>query len=234
MFDQIKKVFFGEAKESTESLSLISHPAHNPLSKWAAKQGMKLSLDGAGPGLFLDGRVRGKPWRLQLGSPTRKYIRGYEVRARAELDIDEDLSVLVISRPLQEALEKQVYQMYTDSLQTLANPGLPEEVRWLSTFEEVGWESLPRTFWHRYSVLTDRRENALAWIDQALCQLMQEWPEPAPSREVPFMIMLLRGKAYLRMEYNPAELATLRHAALIFTNACEGAMSRLPVPPPQT
>jgi len=30
------------------------------------------------------------------------------------------------------------------------------------------------------------------------------------------------------MEYRPAELATLQHAALIFTNACEGAMSRLP------
>ena len=39
---------------------------------------------------------------------------------------------------------------------------------------------------------------------------MLDWPEPAPSAEVPFMMMLLRGKAYLRMEYTPADLA---HAA---------------------
>ena len=61
-------------------------------------------------------------WRLQLGRPTRDYIRGEELRARAELGIDDDVAVLVMNRPLKEALEKQAYQMYTDSLQTSVDP----------------------------------------------------------------------------------------------------------------
>jgi hypothetical protein len=43
-------------------------------------------------------------------------------------------------------------------------------------------------------------------------------------------MLLLRGKAYLRMEYSPADLATLRHAALIFTSACESALGSLAGP----
>ena len=38
------------------------------------------------------------------------------------------------------------------------------------------------------------------------------------------MILLLNGKAYLRMEYTPADFLTLQHAALIFTSACESAL----------
>jgi hypothetical protein len=41
------------------------------------------------------------------------------------------------------------------------------------------------------------------------------------------MMLLLRGKAYLRMEYTPPDLLTLQHAALIFTTACEAALKGL-------
>jgi hypothetical protein len=88
---------------------------------------------------------------------------------------------------------------------------------------------LPGEFWDRYGVLSDRRESAVDWIDPALARLMLEWPAPAPSAEVPFMMLLLRGKAYLRMEYTPADLGVLQHAALVFTSACERALAGLPV-----
>jgi len=226
MFDRIKKAFFRDAKDSA-SVAPNSQLAHGPVSEWAATQGFGFSVDGTGHGLTLDGEVGGKPWRLQLGSPSRQYIRGEEVRARAELGIDENVAVLVMNRPLKEALEKQAYQIYTDSLPTSVDPRLPEEMRWLAIYDEVGWDTLPREFWDRYGVLTDRRETAMAWIDPALARLLLEWPKPAPSPEVPFLVLLLRGKAYLRMEYTPADLATLQHAALIFTNACESAMRGL-------
>jgi hypothetical protein len=61
---------------------------------------------------------------------------------------------------------------------------------------------------------------------------MMDWPDPAPTAEVPFMILLLRGKAYLRMEYTPANVATLQHASVIFTRACESALSAFPAAPP--
>ncbi len=197
------------------------------MSEWAATQGFAFSLDGTGSGIALEGKVSGKPWRLQLGRPTRNYILGQEVRARAELGVQDDVAVLVINRPLKEALEKQAYQIYTDPLQTSVEPSLPEEMRWLAMFDEVGWPGLPTEFWQRFSVLTDKRENALAWVDPTLAKMLLNWPEPAPPAEVPFMILLLRGKAYLRMEYRPADLSTLQHAALIFTSCCESALGAL-------
>ena len=227
MFERIKKAFSRGPKEAGASVAPSSQLAQGPVSEWAASQGFGFSVGRTGQGITLEGEVHGKPWRLQLGRPSRQYIRGEEVRARAELGIDGDVAVLVMNRPLKEVLEKQAYQSYTDSLQTSADPHLPEEMRWLAMYDEVGWDALPRPFWDRYSVLTDRRENAVAWIDPALARLMTDWPEPAASAEVPFMMMLLRGKAYVRMEYTPADLATLQHAALIFTSACEAAISGL-------
>jgi hypothetical protein len=230
MFDRIKKAFSSDAKEPVEAAASTSDPVHGPVSEWAATQGFGFSVDRTGHGVSLEGKVSGKPWRLQLGSPSRQYIRGDEVRARAELGIDEDVAIVVMSRPLKEALEKQAYQIYTDDLQTSIDSHLPEEMRWLAMYEEVGWDSLPGEFWERYAVMSDRRESALAWVDPALARLMLDWPEPAPSAEVPFVMLLLRGKAYLRMEYSPADLATLRHAALIFTSACESALGSLAGP----
>ena len=226
MFDRIKKAFSRdkEPPEPLEAESLSSQLSRGPMSEWAATQGFAFSADGSGHGVALEGKVANKPWRLQLGRPTRNYIMGEEVRARAELGIQDDVAVLVMNRPLKEALEKKAYQIYTDQLQTSVDSTMPEEMRWLSMFDEVGWDSLPREFWTRYSVLTDRRQNAQAWVDSAMAQLMLDWPASATSAEVPFMVLLLRGKAYLRMEYTPADLATLQHAALIFTSACESAL----------
>jgi hypothetical protein len=219
MFERIKKAF----SRAREGDSPASQLAHGPLSEWAATQGFGFSAD-ATTGVALEGRVGGKPWRLQIGAPTRNYILGEEVRARAELGIDESVAILVMNRPLKESLEKRAYHLYTDALQTSVDKSLPEEMRWLALFDEVGWQSLPKEFWGRLSVLTDLRANALAWLDPHLADLMMRWPAPAPSAEVPFMVLLMNGKAYLRMEYSPADLSTLQHAAHIFTSACESAL----------
>lgn len=109
----------------------------------------------------------------------------------------------------------------------MADPNLPEEMRWLAMYDEVGWDALPPAFWERYAVLADRRENALAWLSPALAAMTMDWPDPAPDAETPFILMLLRGKAYLRMEYKPADMPTLQHASLIFTSACESAVKGL-------
>lgn len=230
MFDRIKKAFSREAAAGRAPSGSGLRLADGPMSEWAATQGFGFSADATGQGVALEGKVGGKRWRMELGRPARDFIRGKELRARAQLGIDEDLAVLVMSRPLKESLEKKAYQIYTDHLQTSVDPSLPEEMRWLAMFDEVAWDSLPEEFWDRFSVLSDRRESALAWIDPELAGVMLDWPSPPPSPEVPFMILLLRGKAYLRMEYTPANLATLQHAALIFSRACESALSAFPPP----
>jgi hypothetical protein len=221
MFNRIKKAFTKEAKPSDETPSQL---AVGPVSEWAATQGWGFSVLDGGQNVSLEGKIGGRPWRLQLGKPTRNYIFGEEVRARAELGIEEDVAVLVMNRPLKEALEKRAYEMYTKDLETSVDSSLPEEMRWLAMFEEVGWDSLPEDFWKRFCILSDERANAIAWLDPELLALLDDWPRPDPAGEVPFILLLLNGKAYLRMEYTPAELGTLQHAARIFTSACESAL----------
>ena len=231
MFERIKKAFFGEPRdEARDTRGPPSRTGASPVSEWAATRGFGFSANPDGDGLALEGRINGKRWRIELGRPTRKFIRNEELRGRAELGIDEDIVVLVLNRSLKESLEKAAYSIITDPLQTTADPNLPEEMRWLAMYDEVAWGSLPETFWTRFAVVADRRENALAWIDPELARMMMDWPEPAPSAQTPFMMMLMRGKAYLRMEYQPADVPTLQHASIVFTAACESAMGALGAP----
>lgn len=224
MFDRIKKALFKQGTEAGEAES-PSQMAHGPLSEWAATQGFTFSAQSSGQSVAVKGKFGGdKPWRLELGKPSRQYIHGEELRARAELGVNEDVAVLVISRPLKESLEKKAYSLYTDSLQTMADPSLPEEMRWLAMYTEVGWESPPPEFWERYAVLADKRENAQTWLGPDLIRQLIHWPEPGPTPDVPFLILLLRGKSYLRMEYRPADIAIVQHAAAIFTAASEAAL----------
>ena len=51
-----------------------------------------------------------------------------------------------------------------------------------------------------------------------------EWPQPAPEPHTPFIVVLMRGKCYLRMQYQSTDTTTLQHASTIFTAACESAL----------
>jgi hypothetical protein len=225
MFDRFKKAFAKPAPAPAPRSNPVSRLDEGPVSEWAATRGLVFSADPSGGAVALEGRVQGKPWRLERGAPTRDYIRGEELRARAKLGLHEDVSVLVMNRPLKNLLERRAYQSYTDDLQTSLGNNLPQEVRWLALFEEFGWADLPEPFLDRFSVHAERRESAQGWVAPQLAQLLLEWPEPAPPADVPFMLLLLQGKAYLRMQYTPADLPTLQHAALVFTRACEAALA---------
>jgi hypothetical protein len=142
----------------------IRRRLEDPVSEWAGTRGFSYTgMDGKG--FALKGTISGKPWKMERGRASRDYIRGEELRARAELKLNDDVSVLIMNRPLKEALEKRAYQAYTDTLQTTADPSLPEEMRWLAMYSEVGWESLPKPFWQRYAVMADQRVHAQAWLD---------------------------------------------------------------------
>ena len=155
----------------------------------------------------MQGKVGGRTWKMELGRPTRDYIAGEELRARAELGVFDEVGAMIINRPLKDALERRAYSMITDTLQTTADPRLPEEMRWLAMYDEVGWEGPSNAFWTRYAVLSDKREHALAWVDDHLVKQLMSWPQPATLPTVPFMIVLLRGKCYLRMQYLPGQHA---------------------------
>ena len=224
MFERLKKAF---SKEVPGMFGIADSPRGADVAKWATEMGYGLAASDSGRVQSITGKVHGKPWRLDVGPSSRTFIRGEELRARAEIGINEDVSVLVMNRPLKVALEKQAYSLYTDSLQTTADPNLPEEMRWLSMYQEFGWDTLSLSFWDRFSVMGDERETAMAFLTKELSSQMMTWPQDGTNAEVPFILMLLRGKVYLRMEYSPSTVATLQHGSKVFLCACESAIGGL-------
>lgn len=219
MFDRLKKVFVRDGSAGAAS------QGDDDMSRWAASLGLAYQDRGDGKGFTLAGEVKGRSWRMERGRPSRDFITGEEIRARGEMGVSEDPAVMIMNRPLKEALEKRAFALYTDSLQTTVDPNLPEELRWLSMYEEVGWDGLPMPFWNRYSVFADEKVSAQAWIQPRLAQALLAWPQPGPADDVPFIMMLLRGKTYIRAQYLPMDMPTLEHFVKVYQLACEDAIA---------
>lgn len=232
MFESLKNALgFGtrskvEKAEKPSTLSGASQSPSSKVSEWASMQGLGFSqrADGRG-GYQMDGKIGGKSWRMEQGKPSRDFIQNSELRARAELGIRDGVAVMVMSRQLKNDLDKRAFALYTDTLQTIADPNLPEEMRWLSIYEEMGWESLGEAFLNNYAILAEDRETAMTWISPELVSLLMSWPAHNPA--TPKILMILRGKAYLRMQYAEGDIATVEHATTVFTTACELALSSL-------
>ena len=137
MFERIKRALYRDT--SVRGSGSSARLPHLTVSEWAGTRGMTFS-NPLGGALTMQGKVGPRSWRMELGRPTRDYISGEELRARAELGIYDDVVALIINRPLKEALERRAYSMITDTLQTTAEPHLPEEMRWLAMYDEIRWD----------------------------------------------------------------------------------------------
>jgi hypothetical protein len=179
---------------------------------------------GSGIGSGVQGMLNDKPWKLERAAASRNYISGEEIRGRADVAVDPQVSVIIMNRPLKEQLEKRAYALYTDSVETEASPTLMEEMRWLALYPQVGWERVADSFWNRYAVMTGDRAHAMGWVTPKLADLLMAWPEPAPAADVPFILMVMRGKVHLRMQLTPSNADTLDYITHVFTASAQSAV----------
>jgi hypothetical protein len=66
-----------------------------------------------------------------------------------ELGLPPDMQMLIVSKSLMEALEKQAFEQFTESNQTEMGAATPEETRWLVMFPKIainGSKMLRSTF----------------------------------------------------------------------------------------
>ena len=203
-----------EASSGHASKSEVTH-AVQASSVWPAASGI---------GSGVQGLLKDKAWKLERAAASRNYISGEEIRGRADIGVDPQVSVIIMNRTLKEMLEKRAYALYTDSIETEASPTLMEEMRWLALYPQVGWERVADSFWHRYAVMTGQRAHAMNWVTPKLADLLMAWPEPAPAADVPFILMVMRGKVHLRMQLTPWDANTLNHITQVFTAAAQSAV----------
>jgi hypothetical protein len=210
----------------------LGRPATNrDVARWAAKQQLAIVAHSTEGHFDLGGDIHGHPWRLECGAPTRDYVTGLELRGRADVGADPDAAVMVINRPLQEILEGTAYTAITDTLQTAVSSSLPEEMRWLSMYEEMAWPGLPVSFREHFAVVAERIELAQRWIHApVVSQLLNavEGEGGSERAKSPMVLMLARGKVYLRMEHTQRSLAEIAHAKQLLLVAGQAALQNLP------
>lgn len=228
MFDRLRKAFGTSGSQGSD----LGRPATNrDVARWAAKQQLAIVAHSTEGHFDLGGDIHGHPWRLECGAPTRDYVTGLELRGRADVGADPDAAVMVINRPLQEILEGTAYTAITDTLQTAVSSSLPEEMRWLSMYEEMAWPGLPVSFREHFAVVAERIELAQRWIHApVVSQLLNavEGEGGSERAKSPMVLMLARGKVYLRMEHTQRSLAEIAHAKQLLLVAGQAALQNLP------
>ena len=201
------------------------------VARWAADQRLAIVTHPTEGHFDLGGDLYGHPWRLECGAPTRDYVHGLELRGRADVGAEMDAAVMVINRPLQETQESTPYNAITDTLQTTVDSNLPEEMRWLAMYEEMVWPGLPASFRERFAVVAERMEFAQRWIHAPVVSQLLNAVEGEGGSErarAPLVLMLVRGRVYLRMEHAERSLAEIAHARQLLLVAGQAALLNLP------
>lgn len=222
---------FERLRKALSPSSAARSVTNKEVARWAASQQLAIVPHATEGHFDLGGDVGGHPWRLECGAPTRDYVRGLELRGRADVCADPDAAVMVINRSLHEALEGSAYNAITDTLQTTVSATLPEEMRWLAMYEEMSWPGLPASFRQHFAVVAERIEMAQRWVHApVVSQLLNflEGEHGAARAQSPLVLMLVRGKVYLRMEHTQRSLPEIAHATQMLLMAAQAALQNLP------
>ena len=206
---------------------LFSRPANDrdftPISDWARQRGYGFKRVRDEDGFVIDGVLEGRPWRVEWGPPQREYIEGHELRLRMELDLPSDMQMLLLSRPLMDALERLTFEEFTDDVQTQIGTKTPEEMRWLVMFPKVNLTTL-KSLRMRFGAVASVPASGLAWIEGALANQLEAASSDLLFDEPPFVLMTLRGRTYLRMQLESPQPQALAAALGLFETAVAQAL----------
>ncbi len=185
------------------------------ISDWAQRRGYGIKRARREDGFVIDGGLEARPWRIEWGPPQRAYIDGHELRLRMELDVPSGAQMLLLSRPLMNALERLTFDEFTDSVQTQIGTKTPEEMRWLVMFPKVDMATL-KTLRTRFGAVASVPATGLAWIEGALAQALEQFAEAYLRDEPPFVLMSLRGRLYLRWQLLAPDPGAVAAALALF------------------
>lgn len=193
------------------------------IAGWAKQRGLTFKRERDGHGFVVDGALDGRPWRLEWGPPQRPYIAGHELRIRMNLGLPPDLQMMLMSLALKEALEKQAFDQLTQTNQTQINDATPEELRWLAMFPKIAFGG-SRVLRASFGGVASLPHEGTAWIEGTLAQMLERAAGTLLSRSPPFVLMTLRGRAYMRMQLATPDANTVASALALFETAVTQAL----------
>jgi hypothetical protein len=235
MFEKFKNLF-GKTHEDAEAQQSLT-PAENTeadkaamsvealkqVAKFAKEKKLTFAERPGGRGYTLDGQIQGKPFKIERGSSSRQYIEGVELRARCDLGVSPNAVLMIANRYLKKSLDENAYSAFTDTMETMVNTNMPEEVLWMTMYGEVGWHDLSERFVSDYCILAEDKNIARALVDSKFEKLLTSWPEHRITN--PLVVMLMRGRVYLRMQFDDDNF-TLDHAIDCLHSFCNQVLAK--------
>ena len=193
------------------------------VSSWARRQGHAFKRARDVEGFAIDGKLDGRAWRLEWGPAQRPWITTNELRARIELELPADLQMLLVSKPLMEALEKQAFEQFTQTNTTELGESTPEEMRWLVMFPKIEMRGM-KTLRAHFGGVSSLPGDGPAWLEGPLAAALLKASRRLLLYEPPFVLMTLRGRAYARLQLGSADADDVAEAIELFEIAATQAL----------
>jgi hypothetical protein len=137
-----------------------------------------------------------------------------------------EVQALVLDRPLLARLDREVYQQFTDTVQTRLDEETPEEMRWLAMHAKLSPNQMGVPLRDRYGALGDDPEWISRWLAGPLGETLRALSEQVPADGVsaePFILRLARGQIVIRQATRRPN-ARLLDACLAVAAAAEDAL----------
>lgn len=222
MLEKLKRFFYRERVGPPEAgTPFVS--AWLDVAEWAAAHHHHFKRTRDGQGFVVDASFEGQPWRLEWGPSQRPYIEGHELRLRMELLLPPGLQMLVLNRVLLESLENESFERYTEVNQTQVDVSTSEEMRWVALFAASDLAA-HRSLKPHFAALSRSPAHVEAWLQGALAAALTRTMAAAMKPELPFVLMTLRGRVYLRTALAQPAPAVLDAMASLFAVGCAEAL----------
>lgn len=192
------------------------------MSNWAQRNNQVFKTVRDERGGVVECETDGRTWRIEWGEPQRRYIKTSELRLREELGVPADFQLLVISRPLAEQLESDVFERFTEAMQTQIDNNMPEEMRWLAMFPKVNLSAY-KPLRAKLLMLSSVVPAAEAWLQGEVAQALETALAGFLGTPPPFVLMILRGRLYLRLEAEALDEELLDAVNVLFEVASRRA-----------
>jgi hypothetical protein len=191
---------------------------------WAQQRGFGFKREREGEGFIVDGRTDDVAWRLEWGPSQRDYLEGQELRIRAPLAMSSDLHMLVLSRLLMEYLERETFERYTESMQTMIDRDTPEEMRWLVLFTKAPAGELKALRNCGFDAVGDSPQGLRLWVDSGVASALEQAVSRWLSPQDPMVLMTLRSRLVLRTELPAPDVQRLAAVVELFEGALRATL----------
>ena len=201
------------------------------IEAWTEQAGLSYRRDEDGSRFVIEAPSAGHTLRMEWGPSQRSYIVGDELRIRLDLNLPGALQLMAMTLPLMERLEQETFERYTQEAQTIIDMSHPEEMRWLAMFPKIDL-SFDKVLQARFGVLGVNTVLGMAWINGPLGERLAKSADNLLAGDDPFVLMVMRGKVYLRMQQAQPQPQSLSQCLGVVDAAVQSALQLTGQMPP--